>query len=184
MRAFQTLSAVAAILAAGAIPAAAQAPGAMSKSGMEMKAPPTPEFVRKAAQSDEFEITEGKLAEKAGTPALQKFGALMVRDHTKTTEGLHAALRRAGMAVPPPPEMTAEQMAMVRKLEGLDGKAFDRAYLEQAVMSHKQALMLHEAYDQGGESAPIVAASKEATPIVREHLRMAERMAAGKPGEM
>ena len=73
---------------------------------------------------------------------------------------------------------------MVGKLEGLSGKAFDHAYLEQAVASHKKALALHEAYDKVGESAPIVAASKEATPIVRAHLQMAERMAAGKPGEM
>ena len=115
---------------------------------------------------------------------MRKFGAMMVRDHTKTTDGLHAALRQAGMMVPPPPALNAEHQAMLAKLQGLTGKTFDRAYLEQAVASHKKALTLHEAYDAHGESAPIVAASKEATPIVREHLRMAERMAAGKPGEM
>ncbi len=158
----------------------------------------TKEFVRVAARSDEFEIKEGKLAEKVGSPELRNFGMMMVRDHTKITEGLHAALKKAGMAVPPPPALTSEQQAMVGKLEvrpclsraggrlaqGLSGKAFDHAYLEQAVASHKKALALREAYDKVGESAPIVAASKEATPIVRAHLQMAERMAAGKPGEM
>ena len=169
-------------MAAAILPAAAQAPMAgMTPGSMAVS---TPEFVKMASQSDEFEITEGKLAEKVGTPALRKFGALMVRDHTKTTQGLHAALKMAGMAVPPPPVLTGEQRAMVEKLQGLTGKAFDHAYLEQAVASHKTALALHEAYDKAGESKPIVAASKEATPIVRAHLQMAERLAAGKPGEM
>ena len=180
---FKTVGAIAAALVtAVAMPAAAQTAMKMAPAGR--MAVSTPEFVKMAAQSDEFEIAEGKLAEKVGTPELRKFGMMMVRDHTKTTEGLHAALRKAGMDVPPPPAMTAEQQTMAGKLDGLTGKAFDRAYLEQAVASHKKALALHEAYDKGGDSAPIVAASKEATPIVREHLRMAERMATGKPGDM
>ena len=172
----------AALLTAVAMPAVAQT--AMKAAPAGSMAVSTPEFVKMAAQSDEFEIREGKLAEKVGSPEMRKFGMMMVRDHTKTTEGLHAALKKAGMAVPPPPAMTAEQQAMVGKLEGLSGKAFDRAYLEQAVASHKKALALHEAYDNSGESAPIVAAAKEATPIVREHLQMAEHLAAGKPGAM
>ncbi len=180
---FTKISAIAAaLMTAVAMPAMAQTAMRMAPAGAMTVT--TPEFVKMAAQSDEFEIKEGKLAEKIGSPELRKFGMLMVRDHTKTTEGLHAALKKAGMAVPPPPPMTAEQQAMAGKLEGLGGKAFDHAYLEQAVASHKKALALHEAYDKSGESAPIVAASKEATPIVRAHLQMAERMAAGKPGEM
>ncbi|MCX8255793.1 hypothetical protein RHAL1_03471 [Beijerinckiaceae bacterium RH AL1] len=172
----------AALLTAAAMPAVAQT--AMKMAPGSAMAVTTPEFVKMAAQSDELEIKEGKLAEKVGSPALRKFGMMMVRDHTKTTEGLHAALKKAGMAVPPPPAMTAEQQAMAAKLEGLSGKAFDRAYLEQAVASHKKALALHEAYDTSGDSAPIVSAAKEATPIVREHLQMAKRLAAGKPGAM
>ena len=144
----------------------------------------TSEFVKMASQSDEFEIKEGKLAEKAGTPAVQKFGERMVRDHTKTTEGLHAALKEASMAVPLPPALTAEQDKMDGKLKGLTGKDFDHAYIEHAVASHKKALALHEAYDEHGESKPIVAASKEATKIVKEHLHMAENLAAGKSGGM
>ena len=171
-----------ALVSAIAMPAVAQT--AMKMAPADAMAVTTPDFVKMAAQSDEFEIKAGRLAEKIGSPELRKFGMLMVRDHTKTTEGLHDALKKAGMAVPPPPAMTAEQQAMASKLAGLSGKAFDHAYLEQAVASHKKALALHEAYDKSGNSAPIVAASKEATPIVRAHLQMAERMAAGKPGEM
>ena len=177
MRSFVTTSAIAAmILGAGLVTASADSMKAMSVS--------TPEFVEMASQSDEFEIKEGKLAEKAGTPAVQKFGERMVRDHTNTTAELHAALEKAGMKVPPPPALTAEQDEMDGKLKGLTGKAFDRAYIEQAVASHKKALALHESYDEHGESKPIVAASKEATKIVKEHLHMAESLAAGKSGDM
>ncbi len=166
---------------AGLATAAAETPMKMATPKAAMS---TPSFVKAASQSDEFEITEGKLAEKAGSPALQKFGEKMVRDHTKTTEELHAALKKAGMAVAPPPELTSEQTAMVDKLKRLTGREFDKTYLEQAVMSHKQALALHEGYDREGDSAPIVAASKGAVPIVKEHLRMAEHMAEGKSGAM
>ena len=177
MRSFVTTGAIAAlIVGAGLATANAEPMKTMSMS--------TPEFVKMASQSDAFEIKEGKLAEKVGTPAVQKFGERMVRDHTKTTEELHAALKEAGMKVPPPPALTAEQDDMDGKLQGLKGKAFDHAYIEQAVASHKKALALHESYDEHGESKPIVAASEKATKIVKEHLHMAESLAAGKSGDM
>ncbi len=136
----------------------------------------TPEFLTMAAQSDQFEIQEGQLAEKKGSASVKQFGEHMVRDHNKTTAGLMQAVQKAGMS-PPPPTLRPDQMNMITQLQGLSGAEFDRAYMAQQVEAHQQALNLMVNYIKTGDSAPIKAAAQEAAPIVEMHLRMAEKMA-------
>ena len=137
----------------------------------------TAQFVRAAAQSDEFEAQEGRLAEAHGTNAeVRAYGARMIKDHGMTTAELKAAIERSGMAPPRPVPLTAEQNEMLAKLRSLQGSAFDAEYAKQAVVSHRQALGLHEEYDLKGDNPAIKQASMLATPMIKEHLRLADNM--------
>ncbi|MDX7953453.1 DUF4142 domain-containing protein [Lichenihabitans sp. Uapishka_5] len=139
----------------------------------------TPDFVTAAGQSDQFEIQEGKMAQKMGsTAAVRKFGAKMVRDHMKTTAALEKAVKKAGMTPPPPPPLRADQEQMVSQLQGMSGADFDKAYLIQQVQSHQEALELQSGYAKTGETPAVKAAAKSAVPIVRMHLQMAQKMSA------
>ena len=139
----------------------------------------TPQFLTAAAQSDEFEIREGQMAQSmSSSPAVQKFGAKMVHDHTMTTDNLHAAVQQAGMPLPPPPPLRPDQQQMVAQLKSLSGSAFDSAYLTQQVESHKDALTLMTNYSENGDVPAIKMAAQKTVPIVRSHLQMATRMQA------
>ena len=64
----------------------------------------TLDFVTKAAQSDEFERREGRLAEFRGHDhQVKHFAKMMVKAHSKTTHDLKKAIHMAGLKVPPKP---------------------------------------------------------------------------------
>ena len=137
----------------------------------------TPQFIKAASQSDEFEIQEGQMAQTMGaSPKVRAFGAKMVRDHTMTTDNLHKAIMKAGMEVPPPPPLRPDQADMVARLQGLSGPAFDSAYLQQQVQSHQEALTLQSNYRDNGDVPAIKAAAAKTVPIVQNHLQMASQM--------
>ena len=135
------------------------------------------QFITAASQSDEFERTEGKMAETMGaSPAVRHFGAKMVSAHTRTTVDLHAAIRQAGMAVPPPPPMRPDQMQMISELSAMSGRQFDRAYLDQQLQAHEQTLELMNAYASTGEVPSLKAAAQMTVPIVQSHIDMVKQI--------
>ncbi len=137
----------------------------------------TSQFITMASQSDEFEIQEGRMAQSMGhSSAVRQFGAKMVRDHTMTTNNLHKAIMKAGLDVPPPPPLKPQQTQMVAQLQGLSGAAFDKAYLQQQIQSHQEALALQQGYSKNGDVPAIKAASAKTVPIVQRHLDMAMQM--------
>ena len=138
----------------------------------------TRDFVTSAAQSDEFERREGHMAQTmARSHRVQAFGAMMVRDHTKSTQDLQGALRRAGRPVPPPPPLTTDQMGMLDQLRHA-GPGFDGVYLQQQVQAHQQALGLLQGYARGGDNPILRDAARQTIPMVRHHLMMAQDLQA------
>ena len=161
----------------GTAAAGALAQGAPAAADQQAPMLTTAQFVRAAAQGDEFEAQEGRLAQTHSSNAeVKAFGEKMITDHGHTTAELKAAIERDGMAPPPPVTLTAEQYRMLNALKGLNGKAFDEEYAKQAVLSHREALGLHEEYNLKGTDAAIKQASMLATPIIKEHLRLADNM--------
>lgn len=125
-------------------------------------------FVNAAAASDKFEIESGKLAQQKGTSqAIKDFGAMLERDHTKSTADLKAAAGEVGMT--PAPEMTAKQKSDLAALEGADGN-FDQLFKTQQVAAHEQALALLRAQAQNGTAAPLKAFAERTAPVVEGHL--------------
>jgi len=138
---------------------------------------PTPDFIKAAAQTDDFERTEGRLAEKmAGSPQVRGFGAEMVSAHTKTTAALKAAIAKAGLPPPAPPMLTAEQSQNLATLKSLSGPAFDKAYVYQQIQAHQTALGVMQAYASNGDNPVIRKAAADTVPIVQHHLEMAQSL--------
>ena len=141
---------------------------------------PTGEFVKAAAQTDEFERQEGRLAAREGaSPRVRDFGQMMVTDHTRTTEALKAALKKAGLSVPPPPALSERQTQDLGALRGLHGAAFDKAYLTQQIAAHQAALGVMQGYAASGENPVLRQAAANTVPVVRHHLEMAQQIQGG-----
>lgn len=160
--------------------AALAASGAMllwPVAAMAQGAPPTPDFIKAAAQTDKFERDEGRLAEtQAGSTKVKDFGREMVAAHTKTTAALKAAIAKAGLPPPAPPTLTQEQASNLATLRGLHGAAFDKAYIAQQIQAHQTALGVMQAYAASGDNAVIRKAAADTVPIVQSHLGMAQQL--------
>ena len=135
----------------------------------------TMDFITKAAQSDEFERREGRLAAtRSHNHHVRDFAKMMVRAHTQTTADLKMAIRSAGMTPPPPPALTDDQMRMMDDLKHAHGPDFDKTYIDQQVQAHQMALDLMQGYAQNGRPSPIRDAAAKTAPLVQQHLDMAK----------
>ncbi|MDQ6830389.1 MAG: DUF4142 domain-containing protein [Gemmatimonadota bacterium] len=90
-----------------------------------------------------WDMETGSLAVKKGsTKEIRDFGAMLNRDH-KGVRQQGRDLAKKLKVTPTPPKgfaMAKEHDAAMRKLKGLSGKSFDRAFLEHEVAYHKAVL--------------------------------------------
>jgi putative membrane protein len=135
---------------------------------------PTPgaqDFTDKAAKSDAFEIASAKLAQaKAASPDVKSFAEMMIADHTASTAKIKKAASAAMPAIIPDSALTADQQGKLADLGKLSGKDFDKAYTDQQIDAHKDALSLMQLYADKGDVAPLKVAAGEIAPKVQTHL--------------
>jgi putative membrane protein len=135
---------------------------------------PTPtgqEFADKAAKSDAFEIASAKLAkEKASSPEIKSFAAMVIEDHTASTAKMKKAAGETSPAIKPDPTLTDDQNTKLADLRKLSGADFDKEYADQQVDAHQTALSLMTVYSDNGDVASLKAAAGEIKPKVATHL--------------
>src|SRR3954467_13190195 len=88
----RTLIALGCIVLSG--PVLAQSAG--EKTGINSTlgiSPSTPDFVKEVAISDMFELQSNKLGVERGNAAEKTFAAMMIKDHTKTSDELKAMVK-------------------------------------------------------------------------------------------
>lgn len=151
--------------------------GPMQGGGMHGDMGMTRDFVTKAAASDKFEITEGRLAASmARNPDLRRFGSMMVKDHSQSTMKIKAAVRTSMGHNPPPPMLMADQRSMIADLRSTHGRDFDRTYIQQQLQAHQMALDLMTNYSTSGSDPALRRAAGEIVPVVQRHLDMLRDM--------
>lgn len=129
-----------------------------------------PDFVAKAAASDMFEVDAGKLAEKrSANPQVKQFAAMMVKDHTKTTDELKKAIAASGQSIAPPTVLPNDKQDALNDLTKADAKDFDRRYMDGQVDAHQAALNLLQRYAQDGDVPQIKAFAASTAPAVQQH---------------
>lgn len=129
------------------------------------------DFASTIGGSDMYEIAAGKLAETmATTPALKKFGAMLVTDHTKSSAMLKTAAAAATAKVTLPTEVPIELKAKLDALKAATGADFDKLYVEQQKDGHQKALDALKSYATSGDQASLKKFATDATPVVQGHL--------------
>jgi putative membrane protein len=156
---------------------------ALPEPATEAPDPATPQgFVDMAASSDMYEIEAGKFAQEQGaSDAVKEFGAMMVKDHTASSDKLKAAVSEAddGLTVP-----TAMQPKHQQQLDALRnaGDQFDALYAQQQQAAHQEALSLLQQQADSGTVAQLKAFAAEAVPVVEAHLEHARELSSAAGG--
>ena len=136
-----------------------------------------PDFVAKAAASDMFEIQAAKLAQtRSANAEVKKFAAMMIADHTKSTDALKKAIADSGQTIAPPATLPDDLKGKLDDLTKADAKDFDANYMDNQVDAHQNTLDVLQRYAQDGDVAQIKAFAAATAPVVQKHLDEARRI--------
>jgi len=139
--------------------------------GQDMK------FLREMAQGNLAEVQAGKMAaSKASSSEVKKFAQHMVDDHSKALSENRALAKSKGVQLPSAPAKKHQDAA--KKLEQASGAEFDKAFMQQMVKDHEEALKLHQSAAKSAKDKELKAAAEKAVPVIEKHLEMAKSTAA------
>ncbi|MEX1059955.1 MAG: DUF4142 domain-containing protein [Methyloceanibacter sp.] len=140
--------------------------------------PSTPDFVKKAAMSDMYEIEAGKIAsEKGQSEAVKQFGQHMVEAHSKTSEELKGIVQVEKLDVGLPARLDKKHRNMIDALNSAKPEDFDKIYAKQQVKAHKKAVELFDGYAEKGNNASLKQFAANTLPTIKQHLEAAEKLA-------
>jgi putative membrane protein len=135
-----------------------------------------------------MEIEMGKLASARGTAEVKKYGAMLVADHTTADAGVKDLAGKRGIKLTDHPMAgdaeAAEHtkaMALMAKLKGLDGNAFDREYLAAMVDGHTKELARVGAALPQMTDADVRALLDKTLPSLQKHADGAKALLASTP---
>lgn len=138
------------------------------------------EFIMKAAEGGQMEVTLGQTAvSKATNSDVKQFAQRMVDDHSKASEELKGLASSKGITLPM--ENAAKTQKMKADMEKHSAANFDREYMKDMVKDHEKDVAMFEREARDGKDSEVKAWAEKTLPTLREHLQMA-RDAASKVG--
>jgi putative membrane protein len=130
-------------------------------------------FVTKAVRGGLAEVEMGNLAkQRASNDKVKEFGQKMIDDHSKANDELRALATRKGLSVPG--SVDSDTRATMKRLSGLHGAAFDRAYMKDMVDDHEKDVADFQRESQDGADDDMKAFAAKTLPILKQHLKMAQ----------
>lgn len=134
-------------------------------------------FAETAMEVNLAEIQVGQLAaQKGATEAVKRFGQRLVTDHTRLEDEMKPIAAKIGVS--PPAELAPDDQALLTKLQGESGLAFDATFVNAMVAGHKQGVQLYKTEEADGQDAAVKDAATKGEPVIAAHLRIAEHLAA------
>jgi len=128
------------------------------------------DFAKDAAKGGLKEVRLGELASQKATDGdVKAFGQRMVDDHSKANDQLKTIAQQKGLELPA--DLDGDGKALFDKLSGLDGTAFDQAYVQEMVSDHQKDVQKFQQEADGGQDPDIKAFAAQTLPTLQDHLQ-------------
>ena len=164
-----------------AAPAVAPAPDTTKPAAAAAPAINDAQIAHIAVTANSVDSAAGMLAEKKGaSKAVKDFGKTMVTDHSGVNKQAVALVTK--LNVTPEDNDTSKQLksggdANLAKLQGLSGKAFDKAYIDNEVAYHQAVLdAIDKTLIPNAQNADLKGLLEKVRPAVAAHLDMAKKI--------
>ena len=145
------------------------------------QAPNDAQIAHIVVTANQVDIDAGKLAEKQAKRAeVKAFGKQMVTDHTAVNK--QAVALATKLKVTPEDNATSQSLksggdANIKKLKGLKGDAFDKAYVDQEVTYHEQVLgAIDNVLIPNAKNAELKSLIEKVRPAIQGHLDHAKHV--------
>jgi putative membrane protein len=127
------------------------------------------QFMQFAAVSGLFEIQSSELAtQKGSTQQLIDFANHMITDHMMQDQELKSLAAQKNITLPA--TLTPEKQAIVTKLNGLGGAAFEKEYMNEQIKSHEETVKNFEMASTSARDADVKTFASKYLPALRMHL--------------
>ena len=139
-----------------------------------MKTEDDAEFLVDVAESNQEEISLGKLAQEKGSMVdVKELGKMMETAHTKSHTELVALAAQKSITLP---EMKTEDVneSYKKMSEMKSGKDFDEEYCDMMIEKHKSNIEMFEKASTDSVDPDIKMMATNKLPDLRKHLEMAE----------
>src|ERR1051326_4186853 len=140
-----------------------------------------PQIVGVVTAADQIDIDAAKLAlKKTKNDQVKQFAQQMIDDHTKLQNSVNDLGKK--LNVKPAPSDTSKSLktaaaAETKKLQGLNGKAFDTEYINHEVAYHQQVLdAAGNVLIPNAQNADLKSALQGAAPLLQGHLDHAKQL--------
>jgi putative membrane protein len=138
----------------------------------------TSDYVKDAAEGDQFEIAAAKLAQaRAANPDVKDYAQLMIKDHVAIGNDLKATVWQANVDIAIPAALDNKHMQMLRDLSVAKPNDFDRRYMQQQILTQDEAVRVHTFYGDSGDNRLLREFANETGPKVEAHLALARHVA-------
>lgn len=134
-----------------------------------------------AVTADNVDIEAGKLAaKKSSSKEVKEFAETMIRDHTAVNAKATALAKKLG--VTPEESATSKSLKadgekMMKKLEGMSGAEFDKAYVDNEVAYHEVVIdAVTKTLIPNTKNAELKSLLESAGPIFTAHLEHAKML--------
>ena len=141
-----------------------------------------PGFLSQAGSANQWEIASSQLALQASpNAAVRNYANLLISDHTRLGAQVTAAAQSAGVMMPPPALLPAQQAALDQLRTAGTGPTFDMAYRQAQIDAHNQAIQLMQNYASSGDVPALRTAAAQAIPMMQMHLQQAQMLNVAPP---
>ncbi|RKN34700.1 DUF4142 domain-containing protein [Micromonospora musae] len=161
MLGIKRLGLLAALVLVGVAPAAAA----------QAKAQPSEQdtqYLQAIHQVNLFEITTGELAQQKGqNQRVKDLGKMFVTDHTQLDQTVQQTASQLNVQLPNGP--TADQQAVIDRLNNASGKNFDREWVTAQLAGHLQAIQATQTEISQGSEQSVIQLAQTALPALQTH---------------
>jgi putative membrane protein len=133
-------------------------------------------FATEAAQGGLAEVEMGQLALQKGTsPQVKQFAQRMVTDHTQANQELMQLAKSQNLNLPA--KVDSKHKSDMERLRGMNGTAFDAAYMQHMVQDHQKDVAEFQKQAQRGSDPELKSFAVKYLPVLQQHLQMAQSTA-------
>jgi putative membrane protein len=128
------------------------------------------QFMLKAASGGMMEVQLGEIAQQnAASSRVKRFGAMMVRDHSKANDELKALASSKNITIPA--SLGPAHQSHVDNLKKLTGTAFDEQYMDMMTTDHLEDISAFDRAANDGKitDAGVKAFAAKTLPILKMH---------------
>ncbi len=132
-------------------------------------------FLIKAIAAGHAEVKYSELADsRSSNDKVKDLARQMIKDHTAANNRLAELAKSQRLAVLA--GLERDKRATYNRLKGLKGADFDKAYVDQMVMDHKEAVSLFGRASTSASNGDLKRFATETLPTLRGHLKHSEAL--------